>query len=125
MSKIVKVEVPDIGDFSEVDIIEVLVEAGSVVAEEDALITLESDKATIEIPSPSAGIIKEVMVKVNGKVSQGDVILTMELAGKSTAVSKEKDTTTATEPEAPATTPESTAMPSGDMHALAGVFTST
>jgi len=114
MSKIVKVEVPDIGDFSEVDIIEVLVEAGSVVAEEDALITLESDKATIEIPSPSAGTIKEVLVKVNGKVSQGDVILTMELARKSTAASKEKETTTATEPEAPAITPEPTAVPSGD-----------
>jgi len=114
MSKIVKVEVPDIGDFSEVDIIEVLVEAGSVVAEEDALITLESDKATIEIPSPSAGTIKEVLVKVNGKVSQGDVILTMELASKSTAASKEKEATTATEPETPATTPEPTAVPSGD-----------
>ena len=112
MSKIVKVEVPDIGDFTDVDIIEVLVEAGSVVSEEDALITLESDKATIEIPSPSAGTVKEVMVEVNGKVSQGDVILTMELASKSTAASKE--TTTATEPEAPAITSEPTTVPSGD-----------
>ena len=85
MSKIVKVEVPDIGDFTDVDIIEVLVAAGDQIAAEDALITLESDKATIEIPSPQAGTVKEVLVKVNDKVSQGDVILTMELSGTETA----------------------------------------
>ncbi len=96
MSKIVKIEVPDIGDFTEVDIIEVLVKAGSVVAVEDTLITLESDKATIEIPSPSAGTIKEVLVEVNGKVSQGDVILTMELettSQQSTPTNIKKETT--------------------------------
>jgi dihydrolipoamide dehydrogenase len=80
MSKIVKVEVPDIGDFTNVDIIEVLVAAGDQIAAEDALITLESDKATIEIPSPQAGTINDVLVKVNDKVSQGDIILTMELS---------------------------------------------
>jgi dihydrolipoamide dehydrogenase len=80
MSKIVKVEVPDIGDFTNVDIIEVLVAPGDQIAAEDALITLESDKATIEIPSPQAGTINEVLVKVNDKVSQGDIILTMELS---------------------------------------------
>ena len=79
MNKVVKVEVPDIGEFSSVDIIEVLVAAGDIIAAEDPLITLESDKATIEIPSPSAGTVKKVLVEVNDKVSQGDVILTMEL----------------------------------------------
>ncbi len=79
MSKIVNVEVPDIGDFKEVDIIEVLVNVGDVIAEEDALITLESDKATIEIPSPSAGTVKEVLVNVNDKVTQGNLILKLEV----------------------------------------------
>ena len=81
MSKLVKVEVPDIGDFTDVDIIEVMVAPGDAIAAEDALITLESDKATIEIPSPQAGTVREVLVKVGDKVSQGSVILTMDLAG--------------------------------------------
>jgi dihydrolipoamide dehydrogenase len=93
MSKIVKVEVPDIGDFTNVDTIEVLVSPGDHISAEDALITLESDKATIEIPSPQAGTVKEVLVKVNDKVSQGDVILTMELSAAeapSTKAAEEK-----------------------------------
>jgi len=83
MSKIVNVEVPDIGDFSDVDIIEILVKAGDVIAEEDPLITLESDKATIEIPSPSAGIVQEVMVSDGKKVNQGDLILTLQVSDSS------------------------------------------
>ncbi|VAW55719.1 Dihydrolipoamide dehydrogenase of pyruvate dehydrogenase complex [hydrothermal vent metagenome] len=83
MSKIVNVEVPDIGDFTDVDIIEVLVSAGDVIAEEDPLITLESDKATIEIPSPSAGIVREVMVSDGNKVNQGDLILKLEVSDSS------------------------------------------
>ena len=79
MSKTVKVEVPDIGDFKNVDIIEVLVKPGDAIKKEDPLITLESDKATIEIPSPEAGVVKDVLVTVNDKVSQGDVIVTMQL----------------------------------------------
>jgi len=79
MSKIVNVEVPDIGDFTDVDIIEVLVNKGDIIAKEDPLITLESDKASIEIPSPSAGTVKEVLVKVNDKVNQGSPILTLEI----------------------------------------------
>ncbi len=82
MSKTVKVEVPDIGDFKDVDIIEVLVKPGDAINKEDPLITLESDKATIEIPSPEAGVVKDVLVKVNDKVSQGDVIVTMQLSGE-------------------------------------------
>jgi dihydrolipoamide dehydrogenase len=84
MPNIVKVEVPDIGDFKDVDVIEVLINAGDNIAVEDALITLESDKATIEIPSPYAGTVKKVKVKVNDKVSQGDVILEMEIADVAT-----------------------------------------
>ncbi|MDH5389280.1 MAG: dihydrolipoyl dehydrogenase [Gammaproteobacteria bacterium] len=115
MSNIVKVEVPDIGDFTDVDVIEVVVNAGDVVAEEDALITLESDKASIEIPSPFAGTIKNVLVKVNDSVSQGDVILEMELASEVTEVPAKEEAPTKSE-TAPA--PVAAAIPEGsDMHA--------
>ena len=85
MSKIVNVEVPDIGDFTDVDIIEVLVNAGDIIAKEDPLLTLESDKASIEIPSPAAGTVKEVLVSVNDKVNQGQLILKLEVSDSSEA----------------------------------------
>lgn len=113
MSKIVKVEVPDIGDFSDVEIIEVLIESDSKIAVEDALITLESDKATIEIPSPAAGIVKEVLVKVGGKVSQGDIILTMEIAVESSN-ELTSDTTSWTTEQESAATPEPVHDPKSD-----------
>jgi dihydrolipoamide dehydrogenase len=126
MSKIVNVEVPDIGDFTNVDIIEVLVNVGDVIAEEDALITLESDKATIEIPSPSAGTVKEVLVQVNGKVTQGDLILKLELIDNQQADNVEKETPAETEKApAPATlatpAPTAQATPAGDSELLAEV----
>ena len=73
-----EVKVPDIGDFSEVDIIEVLVSPGDSVKQDDPLITLESDKASMEIPSPKSGTVQEVKVKVGDKVGEGSVILTLE-----------------------------------------------
>ena len=97
MSKIVNVEVPDIGDFTDVDIIEVLVSVGDTIAEEDALITLESDKATIEIPSPSAGTVKEVLVNVNDKVTQGDLILKLEVTADSSASAISSDSASGSE----------------------------
>jgi pyruvate dehydrogenase E2 component (dihydrolipoamide acetyltransferase) len=72
------VAVPDIGDFKEVEVIEVLVKPGDAVAKEQSLITLESDKATMEIPSPAAGVVKELKVKNGDKVSQGAPILVLE-----------------------------------------------
>ncbi len=80
MAELKKVLIPDIGDFKEVPVIEVLVKAGDVVQAEDSLVTLESDKATIEIPSPYSGLIKEVLVKAGDKVSEGSAILTLEAA---------------------------------------------
>ena len=71
------VPVPDIGDFKEVEVIEVLVKPGDTVAKEQSLITLESDKATMEIPSPSAGVVKELRIKVGDKVSKGTPILVL------------------------------------------------
>jgi pyruvate dehydrogenase E2 component (dihydrolipoamide acetyltransferase) len=76
-----KVTVPDIGDFEDVPVIEVLVSAGDTVAAEDPLIVLESDKASMEVPAPVAGVVGEVAVKVGDAVSQGDLILTLEEEG--------------------------------------------
>jgi pyruvate dehydrogenase E2 component (dihydrolipoamide acetyltransferase) len=72
------VPVPDIGDFKEVEVIEVLVKPGDSVAKEQSLITLESDKATMEIPAPAAGVVKEIKIKVGDKVSKGAPILVLE-----------------------------------------------
>jgi len=82
MAEIREVKVPDIGDFEAVEIVEVLVSPGDRVQEEDSLITLESDKATMDVPSPHAGTVKEVKVQTGDQVGQGDVILTLELAGE-------------------------------------------
>jgi dihydrolipoamide dehydrogenase len=79
MSKVVEVTVPDIGDFKDVDVIEVLVRPGDRVAADDSLVTLESDKATMEVPSPGGGVVREVSVKVGGKVSRGSPLCTLEV----------------------------------------------
>src|SRR3954467_11778475 len=84
MGAIKEVLVPDSGDFKDVDVIEVLVKPGDSVQPEQSLITVESDKATMEIPSPSAGLVKELRVKVGDKVSQGKPILVLE-AGEGAA----------------------------------------
>jgi dihydrolipoamide dehydrogenase len=76
-----EVKVPDIGDFSDVPVIEVFVKPGDTVSAEDPLVTLESDKATMEVPSPTAGTVREVRVKVGDKVSQGSVLVTLDAAG--------------------------------------------
>jgi dihydrolipoamide dehydrogenase len=73
-----EVKVPDIGDFKQVEVIEVLVKPGDAIAKEQSLITLESDKATMEIPSPGAGVVKELRIKVGDKVSQGSAILLLD-----------------------------------------------
>src|SRR5690606_679386 len=78
MSQLTEVLVPDIGNFDSVDVIEVLVKAGDVIAKEDSLITLESDKASMDIPSSHAGTVKELKIKVGDKVAKGGVILLLE-----------------------------------------------
>jgi pyruvate dehydrogenase E2 component (dihydrolipoamide acetyltransferase) len=80
MSSITEVKVPDIGDFKEVDVIEILVKAGDSVAKEASLITVESDKATMEIPSPAAGVVRELRVKLGDKVGEGSLILLLEVS---------------------------------------------
>jgi pyruvate dehydrogenase E2 component (dihydrolipoyllysine-residue acetyltransferase) len=78
MSNVIEVKVPDIGDFKDVPVIEVLVKPGDKVKPEDPLVTLESDKATMEVPSPAAGVVKELKLKVGDKVSKGMAVLTLE-----------------------------------------------
>jgi pyruvate dehydrogenase E2 component (dihydrolipoamide acetyltransferase) len=77
---VVNVEVPDIGDFDDVPVIEILVSEGDEVALDDPLLTLESDKATMDVPAPFAGVVRELQVKVGDRVKQGSVLLTMEPA---------------------------------------------
>ncbi|WP_018947427.1 MULTISPECIES: dihydrolipoyllysine-residue acetyltransferase [unclassified Thioalkalivibrio] len=85
MSDTITVEVPDIGDFKDVEIIEVLVKPGDTVAPEDPLITLESDKASIEIPAPQGGTVQGMKVKAGDRVSQGDAILELAPADEAAA----------------------------------------
>ena len=92
------VKVPDIGDFSEVPVIEVFVKPGDVVKVDDALVTLESDKATMDVPSSAAGTVKEVLVKLGDKVGEGSVIVRLE----SSAAAASTSTTTVTPVTAPA-----------------------
>ncbi len=77
---IVEVKVPDIGDFSEVAVIELLVKPGDTVTAEQSLITVESDKASMEIPSSHAGVVKEMKVKLGDKVAEGSIVLTLDVA---------------------------------------------
>src|SRR5437868_14661629 len=83
----IEVKVPDIGDFKDVPVIEVFVKPGDRVKPDDSLVTLESDKATMDVPSPSAGVVKDLKLKVGDKVSEGAVILTLETDETSTAKS--------------------------------------
>jgi pyruvate/2-oxoglutarate dehydrogenase complex dihydrolipoamide acyltransferase (E2) component len=75
------IQVPDIGDFDEVGVIELLVKVGDTVKAEQSLITVESDKASMEIPSSHAGVVKELRVQVGDKVKQGSVVLVLDAAG--------------------------------------------
>mgnify|MGYP002641425641 CR=1 FL=1 len=93
MSNVIEIKVPDIGDFSEVDVIEVLVSVGDTVAEEDALITLESDKASMDIPSSHSGTIKEIKIAVGDQVSEGSVIMMMQVEGAAATPAPVAETT--------------------------------
>ncbi len=83
---IIEIQVPDIGDFDEVGVIELLVKPGDTVKAEQSLITVESDKASMEIPSSHAGVVKELKVAVGDKVKQGSLVLMLEVAGEAAAV---------------------------------------
>ena len=101
MAKTIDVKVPDIGDFESVEVIEVLVSVGDQVAIEDSLITLESDKATMEIPSPAAGAVMDLKVSVGDAVSEGDVILVIgaDAAAVADPAEEEPEAVSEVEPE--------------------------
>ncbi|MCO6440153.1 MAG: branched-chain alpha-keto acid dehydrogenase subunit E2, partial [Nitrococcus mobilis] len=102
MASVKEIKVPNIGDFNDVDVIEVLAKPGDRINPEDSLITLESDKATMEVPSPEGGIVKDVLISVGDKVSEGIPILTLETVNDAEAATAEPPTSasepTATEP---------------------------
>jgi dihydrolipoamide dehydrogenase len=98
----IEVRVPDIGDFTDVPVIELLVAAGDTVAVEDPLVTLESDKATMDVPSPVAGVIGQLRVSVGDRVSEGSVLLTLEPAGDDAAAPAAPGAPGVPEPAAPA-----------------------
>src|SRR5688500_3127930 len=96
-----EVKVPDIGDFKEIEVIEVLVKPGDTVSKEQSLITLESDKATMEIPSPAAGKVAQLKLKVGDKVSKGSLILLLEGEAKAEAPAQSPKAPEASKPAPP------------------------
>ena len=111
MSNVIEVKVPDIGDYKDVPVIEVLVKPGDRVKPEDSLVTLESDKATMEVPSPSAGVVKELKVKVGDKVSAGALVMTLEAADGAAAAQPAAAPAVATREEAPKAAPPPPSAP--------------
>ena len=117
MSKIVDIVIPDIGDFAEVEVIEVLISAGEEVMQDDSLLTLESDKATMEIPAPYAGKVVSFTAAVGDKVSEGSIIGTMEIADTDTVAANVEESVAATAaPVEPTPAPQAaTDAPDADM----------
>jgi len=131
---VIKVNVPDIGDFTEIPVIEILVKPGDTVAQEDSLITLESDKATMDVPSPVSGSVKEIHVKLNDTVSEGTLIVSVEAEENAATTTGDqphqetqaiseansqvsKATTPSPSASAPAANTATTATVKGDLHA--------
>jgi dihydrolipoamide dehydrogenase len=85
MSQLIEVKVPDIGDFTDIPVIEILVKPGDTIKKEDSLVSLESDKATMEVPSTHAGVVKEIKVKLGDKVSMGSAVLVLEVSDSAVA----------------------------------------
>ena len=110
MSQLIDVKVPDIGDFSEVPVIELFVKVGDTIAVDDAIATLESDKATMDVPSSHAGVVKEILVAVGDKVAEGSLLIRVEAAGAAEAKA-EPAAAPAAAPAAPA--PTAVPAPSG------------
>ncbi|MGN3706735.1 dihydrolipoyllysine-residue acetyltransferase [Achromobacter xylosoxidans] len=107
----VEIEVPDIGDFKEVEVIEVMVAVGDTIKAEQSLITVESDKASMEIPASQGGVVKEVKVKVGDKVAKGSVVVVVEGSAPAAAASAAKAEAAPARSEAPAAKAEAPAAP--------------
>lgn len=109
-----EVKVPDIGDFTDVPVVTILVSVGDTIAVEDPIVELESDKATMEVPSSTAGVVKEIKVSEGDKVSEGSVILIVEADGAAAAPAKEEPKAAAPAPAAAAPAPAPAAAPKTD-----------
>src|SRR6478609_6424568 len=101
MSNTVQIKVPDIGDFKEVEVIEVLVAVGDTIKAEQSLITVESDKASMEIPASQGGVVKSIAVKVGDKVAEGAVVLEVEAEASDAAPAAKEEAPKAAAKEAP------------------------
>ena len=110
---VIEIKVPDIGDFTDVPVIEILVQPGDVVAPEDPLVTLESDKATMEVPAPAAGTIVELLVNIGDTVSEGSALLKLE-SGEAMASEAGDDKPTAAAQAGPAPAAAVASAPAGD-----------
>ena len=120
MTQLIEIKVPDVGDFKEIPVIEILVQPGDSVEKETSLITLETDKATIEIPAPQNGTVKEIKVKIGDKVSEGSIILTLKpITSPTDSLPHAKKITKAefAPPTANPISTQSTTIPRGDIHA--------
>jgi pyruvate dehydrogenase E2 component (dihydrolipoamide acetyltransferase) len=111
MSTLIDITVPDIGDFSDVPIIDIYVKPGDTVALDDALVTLESDKATMDVPATAAGVVKEVLVRLGGRVSEGTPLIRVETGEQAEASPAAALTPTREAPAAPAQRPASAPPP--------------
>lgn len=114
---VIEVKVPDIGDFSEVPVVSILVSVGDTIAAEDALMELESDKATMEVPSPAAGVVKEIKVSEGDTVSEGSLIVILEGEGGASAGAVEAPAAAAASAAPAAVAATGTASGQGDIHA--------
>ena len=114
MSQIIEVKVPDIGDFAEVPVIELYVKVGDSIKIDDAIATLESDKATMDVPSTVDGVIKEVLVQLGSKVGEGSVLIKVESGGAAVAAPAAASAAQAAAPaQAPAAAPVAAAPAAG------------
>lgn len=102
---VIEIKVPDIGDYSDVPVIEILVAVGDKVAKDQGLVTLESDKATLEVPSSAAGVVKELKVKLGDTLSQGDVVVLLEAEGEGAAPAPAAPAPAPAKAEAPGSKP--------------------
>src|SRR5436309_2343404 len=111
MANSIDIKVPDIGDFKEVEIIELLVKPGDTIKADQSLITVESDKASMEIPSSHAGVVKELKVKLGDKVSEGSVVLTLDASADAAAAAVIEKAASGASAPAPSTTAAAPAAP--------------
>ncbi|MFP5400600.1 MAG: dihydrolipoyllysine-residue acetyltransferase [Gammaproteobacteria bacterium] len=120
MSQLIEVKVPDIGDFDAVPVIELFVKVGDTIAVDDAIATLESDKATMDVPSSAAGVVREILVGIGDKVSEGSVLIKVEAAGAAAAAPAPAAVAPAPAAAAPAPAAAPAAAPAPSAPAAAG-----